>query len=136
MFHLVFLPAKFLFHDILELYDLDLRAAGDEHGCNQFHFLPRFVRELPDHGKEVLSMCYVMRYLLEVDQDLIPPEEIKNLVDLPDSEWQNFADRVKGSIISVSYMLHLHKEISEAGCMILCRHDSHISGQEAKFIAC
>ncbi|CAG0884564.1 unnamed protein product [Darwinula stevensoni] len=92
--------SKILFRDILELYDLDLKAAGDEHGCSQFHFLPRFVRELPDHGKEILSMCYVMRYLLEADQDLIPPEEIKNLVDLPDSEWQNFADKVKGMIVT------------------------------------
>jgi hypothetical protein len=42
-----------LFKELLELVDLDLHAAGDTQGCPQFHVMPRFVRDLPDNGKEV-----------------------------------------------------------------------------------
>ena len=45
-FFLFFLD-NYLFKEILELVDLDLKAAGDADGCAQFHFMPRFVRELP-----------------------------------------------------------------------------------------
>lgn len=37
----------YLFTELLELVDLDFRAAGDTEGCSQFHFMPRFVRDLP-----------------------------------------------------------------------------------------
>jgi len=44
---LIFVSDDYLFKEILELVDLDLRASGDGGGCNQFHFMPRFVRDLP-----------------------------------------------------------------------------------------
>lgn len=37
----------YLFRELLELVDLDFKAAGDMNGCSQFHFMPRFVRALP-----------------------------------------------------------------------------------------
>lgn len=47
--------SRYLFRELLELVDLDLHAAGDTQGCPQFHVMPRFVRDLPDNGKEVCS---------------------------------------------------------------------------------
>ena len=42
----VFILDEYLFHELLELVDLDFKAHGDNKGCSQFHFMPRFVREL------------------------------------------------------------------------------------------
>jgi hypothetical protein len=45
----------YLFREILEL--LDLKYDWNEQGsCPPFHLMPRFVRQLPDNGKEILSM--------------------------------------------------------------------------------
>ncbi|VVC37463.1 Hypothetical protein CINCED_3A024359, partial [Cinara cedri] len=47
---------NFFFKDILELVDLDFHAVGNKDGCPEFHFMPRFVRDLPNNNKELLSM--------------------------------------------------------------------------------
>jgi hypothetical protein len=39
-------PDDYLFHELLELVDLDFKAHNDSTGCSQFHFMPRFVRDL------------------------------------------------------------------------------------------
>jgi len=40
-------PDDYLFRELLELVDLDFKAHGDySSGCSQFHFMPRFVRDL------------------------------------------------------------------------------------------
>jgi hypothetical protein len=36
----------YLFCELLELVDLDFKAHSDSSGCSQFHFMPRFVRDL------------------------------------------------------------------------------------------
>ncbi|XP_017304765.2 ribonuclease 3, partial [Diaphorina citri] len=51
---------NYLFHEILELVDLDLKSANNKDGCPQFHIMPRFVRELKDNGKELLPMYRVL----------------------------------------------------------------------------
>ncbi|XP_031778770.1 ribonuclease 3 [Nasonia vitripennis] len=90
----------YLFNEILELVDFDLQAAQDKKGCAQFHFMPRFVRDLPDNGQEILSMNEVLSYLIKCSTLLIDPDELPKLVEMPQFQWQNFADEVKGMVVT------------------------------------
>lgn len=90
----------FLFKEILELVDLDFKAAGDSDGCSQFHFMPRFVRELPENGKELLSMNEVLNHLLFSSKALISMENLKGIVNLSNYKWQNYVDDVKGMVVT------------------------------------
>ncbi|XP_043110227.1 ribonuclease 3 [Puntigrus tetrazona] len=94
--------SSYLFKDILELYDWNL-AGPDESGpsgCQRFHFMPRFVRFLPDGGKEVLSMHQVLLYLLRSSTALVPEEEIANMLQWEELEWQKYAEECKGMIVT------------------------------------
>ncbi|CAG9823289.1 unnamed protein product [Phaedon cochleariae] len=91
---------EYLFQEVLELVDLDLRAAGQKDGCPQFHFLPRFVRELPDNGKEVLCMKEVLKYLLASSQPLIEADQLGHMIEMSQYEWQSFADEIKGMVVT------------------------------------
>uniref|UniRef100_A0A1B6EBR2 RNase III domain-containing protein n=1 Tax=Clastoptera arizonana TaxID=38151 RepID=A0A1B6EBR2_9HEMI len=91
---------EYLFHELLELVDLDFRAAGDTSGCAQFHFMPRFVRELPDNGKEILPMNEVLKYLLKSSQSLVDADCLRDIIDLPQSQWENFTEGVKGMVVT------------------------------------
>lgn len=93
-------PETYLFQEVLELVDFDLRAAQDKEGCGQFHFMPRFVRDLTDNGQEILSMNEVLNYLLKSSALLIDPEELPKLVEMPQFQWQNIADEVKGMVVT------------------------------------
>lgn len=84
-----------MFHEILELVDLNFKAPSDDDGCPQFHFMPRFVRELPENGKEILCMKVVLDYLLKSSGALIDKSELEDMVKLPQYEWQSYADEVK-----------------------------------------
>ncbi len=75
--------SQYLFHELLELVDFNLHATGDVNGCPQFHILPRFVRDLPDHGKEMLSMNQVLMYLLEQNQLVIDETDLGYQLKLP-----------------------------------------------------
>lgn len=75
--------------------DLDFKAAGDKEGCSQFHFMPRFVRELPDNGKEILSMKEVLQYLLNSSSPLIKEPELEEMINMTQYEWQTYADEIK-----------------------------------------
>ncbi|XP_076755408.1 ribonuclease 3 drosha [Xylocopa sonorina] len=90
----------YLFKEILELVDFDLQAAQNKSGCGQFHFMPRFVRDLADNGQEILSMNEVLNYLIKSSKLLIDPDDLPRLVDMPQYKWQNFADEVKGMIVT------------------------------------
>ncbi|TRY64745.1 hypothetical protein DNTS_017796 [Danionella cerebrum] len=94
--------SSYLFKDILELYDWNL-TDPEEHGssgCQRFHFMPRFVRFLPDGGKEVLSMHQVLLYLLSSSTPLVPEEEIANMLQWEELEWQKYAEECKGMIVT------------------------------------
>ncbi|XP_034951139.1 ribonuclease 3 [Chelonus insularis] len=91
---------EYLFKEILELVDFDLHSAQDKSGCGQFHFMPRFVRDLPDKGQEILSMNEVLNYLIKSSTLLINPEDLDRLIAMPQYEWQNFADEVKGMVVT------------------------------------
>lgn len=84
----------------MELVDLDFKAASDKNGCSQYHFMPRFVRELPENGKEILCMEEVLQYLLNSSKPLIEKSELENMVKMTQYEWQSYADEIKVSIIS------------------------------------
>ncbi|XP_014602810.1 PREDICTED: ribonuclease 3 [Polistes canadensis] len=90
----------YLFREILELVDFDLQAAQDKSGCGQFHFMPRFVRDLADNGQEILSMNEVLNYLIKSSTLLIEPEDLPRLIEMPQYKWQNFADEVKGMVVT------------------------------------
>ncbi|BES89263.1 ribonuclease III [Nesidiocoris tenuis] len=90
----------YLFKEILELVDLDFKAAGDSDGCSQFHFMPRFVRELPENGKELLSMNEVLQHLLSSAKPLIPMDNLKEVINLSNYKWQNYVDEVKGMVVT------------------------------------
>ncbi|KAL4631032.1 ribonuclease 3 [Arapaima gigas] len=95
--------ASYLFRDILELYDWNLTGPetdGEALSCPRFHFMPRFVRLLPDGGKEVLSMHQVLLYLLRSSKPLVPAEEIANMLQWEELEWQKYAEECKGMIVT------------------------------------
>ncbi|XP_059350405.1 LOW QUALITY PROTEIN: ribonuclease 3-like [Daphnia carinata] len=92
--------SQYLFHELLELVDFNLHAAGDVNGCPQFHILPRFVRDLPDHGKEMLSMNQVLMYLFQQNVPVVDDTELGYQLKLPQHEWQNMADFTKGMIVT------------------------------------
>ncbi|XP_074057819.1 ribonuclease 3 isoform X2 [Macrotis lagotis] len=93
----------YLFRDILELYDWNLTGPSFENNsscCPRFHFMPRFVRFLPDGGKEVLSMHQILLYLLRCNKALVPEEEIANMLQWEELEWQKYAEECKGMIVN------------------------------------
>ncbi|XP_029385060.1 ribonuclease 3 isoform X2 [Echeneis naucrates] len=95
--------ASYLFQDILELYDWNLtdpECEDDASVCQRFHFMPRFVRFLPDGGKEVLSMHQVLLYLLRSSKPLVPEEEIADMLQWEELEWQKYAEECKGMIVT------------------------------------
>lgn len=95
--------SSYLFKDILELYDWNLTGPetdGDSAGCQKFHFMPRFVRFLPDGGKEVLSMHQVLLYLLRSSKPLVPEEEIADMLQWEELAWQKYAEECKGMIVT------------------------------------
>ena len=86
-----------LFHDyfftgLLEL--LDWEVGG------RFHFMPRFVRDLSEDGKEILSMNEVLRYLTESRRPLVEDMELPGLIGMSESEWLEFTDAAKGMIVT------------------------------------
>ncbi|KAF5298625.1 hypothetical protein FQR65_LT09721 [Abscondita terminalis] len=90
----------YLFKEVLELVDLDFKAAGDDKGCSQFHFMPRFVRRLPDNGKEILSMNEVLQYFLNNSIPLMDETQLEDMVKMSQYEWQTYADEIKGMVVT------------------------------------
>ncbi|XP_030381971.1 ribonuclease 3 [Scaptodrosophila lebanonensis] len=94
---------KYLFHELLELVDFMLLPNGNssaEESCPAFHFLPRFVRELPDNGKEVLAMCEVLKYLLDNAAPLVDRQQLLHLNEISQHEWQDYVDFIKGMLVT------------------------------------
>lgn len=90
---------EFLFVELLELVDLDLGKAT-ENSCSQFHFMPRFVRYLSEGGCEVLSMCEVLKYLIDESGVLIAAEDLEKVHSMDHYSWHKFVDRIKGMIVT------------------------------------
>lgn len=68
--------------------------------CAMFHFLPRFVRDLPNNGKEVLAMSEVLHYLLDSSGPLVDSEALLDMMDMEQTEWQDYVDYVRGMVVT------------------------------------
>lgn len=55
---------------------------------------------LSDGGKEVLSMHQVLLYLLRSSKPLVPAEEIADMLQWEELEWQKYAEECKGMIVT------------------------------------
>ena len=82
----------FFFRELLELVDWDI------HG--RFYFMPRFVRDLSENGKEILSMNEVIKYLMASRKPLIDEMELMSLLKMPEADWLNYVDQIKGQIVT------------------------------------
>ncbi|XP_017471286.1 PREDICTED: ribonuclease 3 isoform X1 [Rhagoletis zephyria] len=93
---------KFLFDELLELVDFSMYPNGmtGAETCPAFHFLPRFVRDLPDNGKEVLAMSEVLRYLLDSAAPLVDREQLHCINDINQHDWQDYVDFIKGMLVT------------------------------------
>ncbi|XP_039263749.2 ribonuclease 3-like [Styela clava] len=97
--------SDYFFRDILELYDwVDIPKSCPEETNTEvhrkFHFFPRFVRPLPDNGKEILSLCEVLRYLLSHNKPLISANDLTHLMNCDHREWLNYTDKIRGMIVT------------------------------------
>ena len=79
---------KYFFGELLELWDW----ATD----GRFYFMPRFVRDLSENGKEILSMNEVVAYLLRSHAPVAEGGE----PGMSASEWQRVAERSKGMLVT------------------------------------
>ncbi|XP_055917610.1 ribonuclease 3 [Eupeodes corollae] len=93
--------SKYLFRELLELVDFSLLpSVNAESSCPAFHFLPRFVRDLADNGKEVLAMSEVLKYLLDNSGPLVDPDRLSSMSDISQTDWQDYVDYIKGMVVT------------------------------------
>nr|CAB3243454.1 ribonuclease 3 [Phallusia mammillata] len=95
----------YLFREILELYDWESRdprfeISTESENSRKFRFFPRFVRSLPDNGKEILSLSKVLEYLQENDQPLVDDDELDQLMRCSHDDWLKYAEKVRGMIVT------------------------------------
>lgn len=74
-----------------------------------------------DGGKEVLSMHQVLLYLLRSSKPLVPAEEIANMLQWEELEWQKYAEECKGMIVTNPGMVKKKNSPSQTYC--LCVHE-------------
>lgn len=84
------------------MLDFDLIPSNSTAGetCSCFHFLPRFVRDLPDNGKEVLAMSEVLRYLLDSSGPLVSQSTLETMMTLQQNDWQDYVDTIKDMVVT------------------------------------
>lgn len=71
-----------------------------------------------DGGKEVLSMHQVLLYLLRSSKPLVPAEEIANMLQWEELEWQKYAEECKGMIVTNPGMVK--KKLAFANLLSVC----------------
>ena len=85
---------RYLFEQILELYDLDWRAHGDKEGCPRFHLFPRFSRQSSSVAKqELLPIDAILKYLVKESNSL--DEDARYYGDC----WLDYRGRYKDMIV-------------------------------------
>lgn len=91
-----------MFQELLELIDFSVLPShsSSDNSCPAYHFLPRYVRDLPDNGKEILAMSEVMRYLLDAATPLVDQGILTDMNSLNQHEWQDYVDFVKGMVVT------------------------------------
>uniref|UniRef100_A0A8C1J6D2 Drosha ribonuclease III n=1 Tax=Cyprinus carpio TaxID=7962 RepID=A0A8C1J6D2_CYPCA len=68
--------------------------------CHREFFITMIDVVVSDGGKEVLSMHQVLLYLLRSSTALVPEEEIANMLQWEELEWQKYAEECKGMIVT------------------------------------
>lgn len=63
---------------------------------------------MADGGKEVLSMHQVLLYLLRSSKPLVPEEELADMLQWEELEWQKYAEECKGMIVTNPGMVGFH----------------------------
>ena len=88
---------RYFFNELLELYDFDLGS-----NSHQFLFMPRFVRDLSENGKEILSMNEVMSYLIKSgSKKLMDEMDLLGMTKMPAREWQdNVVEKIRGQLVT------------------------------------
>ena len=87
---------KYFFSELLELHDFDLGS-----NSHQFLFMPRFVRDLSENGKEILSMNEVMSFLMKCGtKKLMDEMDLLSMTKMPFREWDSFVDKVRGQLVT------------------------------------
>lgn len=66
-----------------------------------FQHLKKFL----DNGREILSMCHVLRYLIDSSEPLINEKELPNVQKAHDEDWQETVKDLKGRISKSSYFV-------------------------------
>ncbi|XP_064648980.1 uncharacterized protein LOC135501106 [Lineus longissimus] len=90
----------YLFSEILELLDLDWYGRDNgESGCKRFHLMPRFVRSLPENGREILSMNEIVNFLVKSSKLLVDPADLEKIQKYEAHEWQDIVDSLRGMIV-------------------------------------
>ncbi|KJH50633.1 RNase3 domain protein [Dictyocaulus viviparus] len=77
MFH------RYLFIDLLELYDESIRAFNVSDGCPIYHVMPRFISE---RDQQLLPMSLVLRYLCDSFKPLVTEREADMLAHCTETE--------------------------------------------------
>lgn len=95
---------NYIFYELLELVDFNLKAKNDDDGCFRFHLMPRFVRPIENDGKEILSMSAVLYYLYEQSKPLIAEDQLDFLNNLQDHSWNEFIKQHKGYLVTCPSM--------------------------------
>ncbi|OQR77308.1 ribonuclease 3-like [Tropilaelaps mercedesae] len=97
------LLSDYIFKELLELVDINwyLNDQPPNEGCPQFHVMPRFVRPLPEKGKELLSLNLVIGHLLRNNRPLVSREGIPKLAKLDDAAWIDMVEaKIKGQLVT------------------------------------
>lgn len=89
----------YLFSELLELSDIDWKAAGDENGCPRFHLYPRFIANVSPGVSEVLSIDVVLSYLIKQLDRLTNDERLFNLGNMTKNECVSFRRQYKDMIM-------------------------------------
>lgn len=53
-----------------------------------------------DNGCEILSMCHVLKYLIDSSVPLIDAENLEGIHKIPPEDWQDLVKDLKGSVFS------------------------------------
>lgn len=83
---------NYFFYELLELLDWKPE--------DRFFFMPRFVRDLCENGKEILSMNEVMAYMVKSHEPLVQELDLIPMLHMSQPDWQHVADKVKGMLVT------------------------------------
>lgn len=93
----------YLFEELLELVDFSLKSTNLPNldaSCPAFHFLPRFVRDISDNGKEVLAMCFVLRHLLDNSGPLVEADVLTKLERMSEGSWLDYVGLLRDMVVT------------------------------------